>query len=107
MEILNDFVMPVNAAARNGKGSKYLTAEQQIVVNGLKKGQAVILPPVPGITGSFQRANVLWYANKYCNIDKTKIFAAAVIDGKGVALKLVDVKLPTPEAPEAPAEAGE
>ena len=89
MEILNDFTMPAQSSKGGFKDSRYLTADQQIIVNKLTVGQAVILPFIPDVTPQYQKSNVAWYVKKYCNLDGTKTFAAAIVDGKGIALKLV------------------
>lgn len=89
MEILNDFTMPTQSSKGGSKNSRYLTADQQIIVNKLTVGQAVILPFTPDVTPQYQKSNVIWYAKKYCNPDGSKTFAAAIVDGKGIALKLV------------------
>lgn len=44
MEILQDFVMPINVVGSKIKTSKYLTAEQIAVIGKLRNGQAIILP---------------------------------------------------------------
>ena len=44
MEILKDFVMPINVSTRGKKESMYLTDAQWSVISKLRNGEAVILP---------------------------------------------------------------
>lgn len=107
MEILDNFIMPVMAGHKGRSGSKYMTAEQLEVLSKLKVGQAVIFPfldlPDTKNPQTVQCNNSVWYANRWAKeAANGMVFISAIVEGKGVAIKLKEIKVPVVVAPVAP-----
>lgn len=90
MEILKDFAMPAKTAT--GGKSKWLSTEQLAVINSLKIGEAVIVP-FPANTNEKDEKNMNYCVRKAiranANAENGREYQFALLEGKGIAIKLL------------------
>lgn len=93
MEILENFVMPINAS--NGlKGSAYLTVAQKTAVIALEIGNAVLVPFINAAKGKYQAKTTKDRIAMEITVDPlyaNRNYQVAAIPDRGVAiLRLAD-----------------